>query len=499
EGGKRGPLRFVDVTEASGIDARGYGMGAAAADVDNDGFPDLYITNYGANELWRNRGDGTFENVTVRAGVGDERWSVPAAFLDLDLDGWLDLYVGNYLDVRLDRHKPCFAQSGAPDYCGPTSYEPQLDRFYRNLGGAGKGLRFADRTVEAGVAGGSGPALGLATGDFDGDGALDLYVANDETPNLLWMRRRGPSGEARFENEALFAGAAVNSDGLAESSMGLDAGDVDGDGDEDLFMAHLTQQTNTLYVNDGSGFFEDGSDASGLGMPSWPFTGFGAKLLDYDNDGRLDVLVVNGAVKTVEALARAGDPFPLGQTDQLFRNLGPAPASKAGAGGGVRFEDVTEQAGPALAVVAVSRGLAVGDLDNDGDPDAVIFDNNGPTRVLLSQVGSGRSWIGVEAWDGELRREAFGARVGARLDGRAPLWRRVRAEGSYATSNDPRLIFGLGDGKGSVEVTVEWPGGPAERFEGLEMGRYHRLVRGEGKPPETTAPAPAEGPGGGGL
>ncbi|MEM9598751.1 MAG: CRTAC1 family protein [Acidobacteriota bacterium] len=484
EGG--GALRFVDATDASGLDARGYGMGAASADFDNDGWPDLYINNFGSNELWRNLGPGAggtvrFENVTAKSGTAEERWSVSSAFFDADGDGWLDLYVSNYVDYRLANHKPCFGPAGGSDYCGPTSYEPLPDRLFRNRGDG----TFEDLSGRSGISAQPGSALGVITGDFDADGRLDVYVANDGQANFLW---RGLGG-GRFEDAALLGGCAVSSEGMPEASMGVDAGDVDNDGDDDLFMAHLSQETNTLYLNDGTGFFEDATAGTGLDLASWAFTGFGTKLFDYDNDGLLDVVVVNGAVKTVESLARAGDPYPLHQTDQLFRNVG-----------GGRFVEVTGDAGPAFGLSAVSRGTSVGDLDNDGDSDLVIYDNAGAARILLNQVGQDRGWIGIEAWDPERRREALGARVGVFVKGEATRWRTVRSDGSYASANDPRVIVGLGDA-GSVEkVRVEWPGGSVEDFPKPATRLYHRLERGAGTavPAETgkTEGAPsAEGGG----
>ncbi|MEM8930242.1 MAG: CRTAC1 family protein [Acidobacteriota bacterium] len=474
--GRKGALRFVDVTDEAGLAARGYGMGATAGDYDGDGWTDVYVTNLGANELWRNRGDGTFENVTEAAGVGDPGWSVPAAFVDADRDGRLDLYVGNYLDFRVSRHKPCFSAGGVQDYCGPSSFEPEADRLYRNLGPDAEGtVRFADITAAAGLGTASGGALGVVTGDYDGDGRIDLYVANDEMANHLWLAA-GQTGAVQFEEMALLGGAAVNADGLAEASMGVDAGDVDNDGDEDLFMSHLTAQTNTLYLNDGTGFFEDATAAVGLGLPSFAFTGFGTKLFDVDNDGWLDVLVVNGAVKSVEALVRARDPYPLHQTDQLFLNRGDG-----------RFRDATAEAGPAFDASAVSRGLAVGDLDNDGDLDALIFDNHSRVRLLRNEIGADRSWIGLEPWDTTHDRPALGARVGATIPDVGQRWRRVRVDGGYTSSNDHRVLVGLDDAEAIGTVRVEWPDGSVEIWNGLALGRYHRLEQGRGQAPPTGA------------
>ncbi|MEM1176824.1 MAG: CRTAC1 family protein [Acidobacteriota bacterium] len=450
--------RFRDITERSGIDARGYGMGAVAADVDGDGWVDLYVLNWGANQLWRNRGDGTFDDATEKVGVGDPGWSTTASFIDADGDGRLDLFVGNYLEFDLARHKPCFSASGAPDYCGPASYPPAADRLYRQRNDG----RFEDVTARFGLAGPKAAALGSIPLDADGDGRLELFVANDGMANHLWDWERG-----RFEEMALLAGCAVNGDGAAEASMGVDAGDVDGDGDEDLFMTHLDQETNTLYLNDG-GFFEDGSDAAGVALSSFSSTGFGTRLIDLDLDGWLDAVVVNGAIKALEPLVRAKDPYPLHQPNHVLRNLG-----------GGRFVEVSEKVGAAMGPSHVSRGLAAGDLDNDGDVDLIIFNNNGPLRVLENRV-SGAGWIGVEAVRKD--RVALGARVGVTAGDRTQ-WRRVGSGGSYASGQDPRQVFGLGAGAapGAVRVRIEWPGGAVEQWPSLEPGRYHQLAAGTGQ------------------
>ena len=466
EAGKPGTLRFSDVTARSGLEGTtGYGMGAVAGDFDNDGDPDLYVANFGPNQLLRNRGDGTFEDATRAAGVEDPLWTVATAWIDVDRDGWLDLFVSDYVAFRIAAHRPCHAPSGEVDYCGPIAYDAEPDRLYRNRGDG----TFENVTLGVGLDAAHGSALGVVTADFDLDGWPDVYVANDELPNQLWMNRGGK----RFEDLSLLAGAAVNLDGLAESSMGVDAADVDGDGDEDLFMTHLGGQTNTFYLNDGDGFFEDATLAAGLGAPSLARTGFGTAFLDVDNDGLLDLVVVNGAVKAIEELLRRGDPYPLHEPNQLYRNLG-----------GGRFEDATDRGGPAFEVSRVSRGAAIGDLDRDGDTDLVVANNAGPAEVLLNRIGQRAAWVGLEVLEpvGDGRtRPALGARVGLVRSGRPTLWRRVRTDGSYTASNDPSLLFGLGDEARIEKVRVEWVGNPAEEWTDVEAGGWRRLVRGEGR------------------
>lgn len=452
--------RFIDVTGESGLTADGYGMGVAAGDYDGDGYVDLYLTNFGANQLWRNLGDGRFEDVTASAGVGDERWSVSAAWVDYDRDGDLDLYVGNYVRYTFDNAKPCRSSTSARDYCSPLVYKPDVDTLYRNDGNG----RFSDVSVEAGVRKQFGGALGVVVGDFDSDGWPDIYVANDGVANQLWMNE----GDGTFRDEAILAGVGVNMDGSPEASMGVDAADFDGDGDEDLFMTHLARETNTLYINDGEGWFEDRTLAMGLANPSFQYTGFGTAWFDYDNDGWLDILAVNGAVTRVEEQMLAGEPFPLRQTNQLFRNEGQG-----------RYREVTAEAGPAFAVALVSRGAAFGDVDNDGDTDVLIANNAGPARLLVNEVGQNAAWIGFQLVEGPVL-DVYGAAVILEAGGRRIL-RRAGADGSYASSSDPRLVIGLGKAPADrLAATVIWPDGGQERFEGLATGAYHRLVRGRG-------------------
>ncbi|MDY7091933.1 MAG: CRTAC1 family protein [Acidobacteriota bacterium] len=449
-----GALRFTDVTEESGIDGRGYALGVAAGDYDNDGWTDLYVVLWGRNQLWRNRGDGTFEDVTDAAGAGDPGWSSSAAFVDLDGDGWLDLYVVNYVRFTFDNHKPCFAPSSAVDYCGPLAFEPQADVVLRNR---------RDGTFESLTLAPPAAGLGVATADFDGDGALDVYVANDQYENQLWRSR----SDGSLEDSALLSGAAVNLVGDMEASMGVDAADFDGDGDEDIFLTHLSNETNTLYRNDGHGGFTDATAAISLGAPSWPYTSFGTAWLDYDGDGWLDLFVANGEVRRIREQVEAGDPHPMRQPNQLFRNLQ-----------GRGFEEVTARAGKVFELSEVSRGAAVGDVDNDGDPDIVVTNNNGPVRLMINQSPP-RSWLGVRVLVGDPGRDALGARLALELSDGRTLWRRVRSDASFASANDPRVLFAL-PGASADALTVHWPDGAVERWDSPAPGRYHTLRQGEG-------------------
>ena len=453
-----GELRFSDVSAEAGLATDGYGMGVAAGDIDGDGWIDLYVTHVGPNRMWRNRGGGRFENVTATAGGGDPAWSVPAVFFDAESDGDLDLFVGNYVEFNLGAHTACASASGGLDYCSPRSFAPVPDRYFRNQGGG----RFEEASAAVGLANDYGYALGAIAVDADDDGRLDLYVANDWSPNLLWFNRDG-----RFDDRARIAGAAVNAAGVAEAGMGVDAGDFDRDGDEDVIVSHLTGETNTLYRNDGDGMFTDASLISRLGAPSLSWTGFGAGWIDYDNDGLLDFMVVNGAVRGRERAGEVG----FGQPNQLFRNLGD----------GV-FEEVSTLAGPAFTEPLVSRGAAFGDVDNDGDVDVLVTNNAGPAQMLINLVGQDYAWIGLRAVEPDPDRDALGSVVEVRLgDGRS-LIRRVRTARSYASSSDPRVLFGLGDAEGIEDVRVRWLGGAEETFGPLALRRYHTLRRGEGAP-----------------
>jgi hypothetical protein len=455
-------LRFVDITEESGIQSLGYGMGIATGDFDNDGWTDLYVTNYGSNELFRNNGDGTFANVTEEAGADDPRWSTSASFFDYDADGWLDLYVCNYVEVDITENKRCYAPSSARDYCGPSDFPPVPDRLFRNLGNG----RFEDVTGKALVSGDYGAGLGVVASDFNGDGRIDIYVANDGMANQLWVNQ----GNGRFVNDALFAGIAVNWMGRAEASMGVDAGDFDRDGDEDLFMTHLMQETNTLYVNDGTGLFDDQTLNVKLGAPSLSITAFGTGWFDYDNDGWLDIVIAAGAVRVLADRVRAGDPYPLDQRNQLYHN------QRDGT-----FEDVSSRGGEAFEIEEVSRGIAFGDVDNDGDTDILLINNNGPARLLINQFGHQQHWLGLKLLGMGLDRNMLGARIQVVPPEGPPIWRRVRTDGSYCSAHDPRVLVGLGEqGKVSL-VRVHWPDGREEEWREIPIDRYTTLREGEGQ------------------
>jgi hypothetical protein len=454
-----GELRFTDATASAGLAHAGYTQGVATGDYDNDGYTDLYVTAFGSNVLYHNQGDGRFIDVTATAGVDDPRWSTSAAFLDYDRDGDLDLFVANYVHFTVAGNKQCAGGDGTLDYCGPKSYRPVRDRLFRNEGDG----RFTDVSDVAGLGAAFGPGLGVSVADYNGDGWQDIYVANDGDDNELWINQ----GNGRFENTALMAGVAINAYGKAEASMGVTAGDFDGDGDEDLFMTHLDRETNTLYVNDGTGNFLDATDAYKLGRISLAYTGFGAEWFDYDNDSDPDLFVANGAVKIEEAYR--GQPFPYQERNQLIRN-----------DGDMGFSDMTQPAGPALALVEVSRGAAFGDLDNDGDIDIVVANNNGPTRLLRNMAVADNHWLTVQLEGTRSNRAGLGARVAVLRTGKPPLWRRVHTDGSYLSASDARVHFGLGTGTDVQAVGVVWPQGNREIWREITVDSFLTLQEGSG-------------------
>jgi hypothetical protein len=458
--GPRTP-RFTDVTARAGVALKAYGMGAAVGDYDNDGDLDLFVTSFGPETLYRNNGDGTFADVTSQAGVSDPFWSTTAAFVDYDRDGDLDLFVANYLDFTLAGNKSCTDALGARDYCGPRAYRPVPDRLYRNDGNG----RFSNVTEAAGIGAADGAGLGVAAGDYDGDGWLDLYVANDATPNQLWINRR----DGTFADEGVLSGSALNAAGNPEGSMGIASGDADGDGDEDLFVTNIVGETFVLYVNDGRGNFEDARIRSGLASPTARSTGFGTDWIDYDNDGWLDLFVANGAVNIVEA--QRGQPSPFRMKNQLFHNTG-----------GGRFVETSALAGPAFARAEIGRGAAFGDIDNDGDTDIVVTNNNGPVRLLINQANPAVHWLQVRvSQEAPANRFGLGARVGVERAGRPALWRRVKTDGSYLSASDVRVQFGLGPSSAFDALVVQWPDGQQERWTGLSGDGLVTLRRGTGR------------------
>jgi hypothetical protein len=451
----RGDGTFEDVTEVGGVGDRGYGSGVAAADYDRDGDVDLYVTNLGPNVLYRNEGDGTFTDVTAAAGVGDDGYGSSAAFVDYDDDGDLDLYVANYLDWSLGIERDCYSRGGMRGYCSPGVYaRPQHDTLYRNEGDG----TFTDVSKEAGILADAGHGLGVVANDLDGDGDTDIYLANDQMPNILWINE----GDGTFVDEALVRGCALNAHGRPEAGMGVVAEDVDDDGDWDLFMCHIDGETNTFYRNDG-GYFEDVTEMLGLGAVSQAYTGFGTSLFDYDCDGIQDIFIANGRVRLGDTMRE-----DYSEPNQLLRGLGT----------GV-FEDVSAQAGEALELLEVSRAAAFGDYDNDGDVDIVVNNNDGPARLFRNEACEGRHWISIQLRGRNLDRDAIGALVTVETDGQVRR-RIVQPAYSYCASNDTRVHFGLGDRDAVDTLTVTWPDGRVERHTDVPADQFLLLTEPEG-------------------
>jgi enediyne biosynthesis protein E4 len=459
----RGDGTFQDVTQGSGLGGQfqGYAMGAVAADYDGDGDEDLYLTGLGPNVLYRNNGDGTFTDVTAEAGVGTAAWSTAAAFADFDGDGDLDLYVVNYLEWTPAVNKPChFPRSSVRTYCHPKLYNAAADVLYRNDGGG----KLTDVSEAAGIANPiDGKGLGLIVSDLDGDGHMDVYVANDTMRNSLFRGR----GDGTFEDVGFAAGVGYDELGRAQGSMGVDAADVDGDGRFDLFTTNYEGEANALYRNVAPGLFEERGAALGLARDPAPLAGFGAAFLDYDNDGWQDLAVVNGhiIVNRGEHDARASALEP----GLLYRNTGAGFVSVAAAA-------------PELARPRLGRGLAVADVDGDGDLDLVLTENGGRAVLLRNELsGPGRHWLQVELEAPGPNRQAIGARVRVLAGGRWQV-REVRSGGSYLSHHQRGLHFGLGEAGAFERIEVRWPGGRLELFEGGAADRRLRLRRGAGAP-----------------
>jgi hypothetical protein len=458
-----GKLHFIDVTEKAGVGHIGYGMGVAIGDYDNDGFLDLYVTNFGSNVLYHNNGDGTFSDVTRLAQADDPRWSTSASWVDFDGDGYLDLFVCNYVDFTVSGNRGCFSTAGEPDYCTPKMYHAVPSRLFRNLGNG----RFEDVTESSGINKFYGPALGVLCADFNGDGRSDIYVANDTAANHLWLDQ----GDGSFREAGLDLGVAYNMDGLPKAGMGVTLADIENNDGLVLLVTNLTREGVTAFRRDGKGQFEDVTAQLGLLQPTFGYTGFGAQWFDYDNDGLLDLFVANGGV-TIGDSAQPGRS-PYAERNQLFHNERR----------GKQFRETSKIAGPAFRVREVSRGAAFGDIDNDGAIDIVVANNNGPVRLLQNQVGAKQHWLTVKLESPKANRYAIGARVAVLRKGHDTLWRRVSTDSSYLSAHDVRVHFGLGEHPAIDSVWVHWPSGPAEHFEGVQADRTVVLKQGAGHAP----------------
>ena len=463
----RGDGSFVEITARAGVGDTGYGMGVATGDYDADGDQDLYLTNFGPNLLYRNRGDGSFADIAARAGVRDDGWGTNAAFVDYDLDGDLDLYVANYIDYDLEDNQEC-GPGAVRAYCAPTVYPGQSGVLYRNDGEDS----FADVTEEAGLYTTAGRQLGAVFGDYDDDGDPDLFIASDKTPNFLFQN----NGDGTFEERGLRADVAYSGDGRPESAMGADLGDYDNDGRLDIIVATFQWVSNTLYRNDGNGFFTDVTFAAHLGIESLPYLGMTAAFLDYDNDGYLDIFVANGHLDSNVQEYDRGATYP--QKNQLFRNNGDG-----------TFAEVTQSTGPGLLIERVSHGAAFGDYDNDGDTDIFVSDSGAPHCTLLRNDGGSRNgYLAIRTVGTRSNRDGIGARIRV-VAGNLVQTREVRHSYGYMCANDPRVLFGLGGGGQVERVEIRWPSGMVQVFEEVEAGQLLTVREGEGGQIRTARPA----------
>ncbi len=476
---------FVDATTDSGLGDPSFSIGVATGDVNNDGYPDVFVTNYGQDKLFLNQKNGTFLDVTETAGIDNIRWSASACFFDYDRDGKLDLFVTNYVDYYPE--KQCETRQGKPDYCGPKSFSPTIDRLYHNITPDRTSKQelllpqFEDVTVASKIAQHAGPGLGVLAADFNGDDWPDLYVSNDQEANFLWINQQ----DGTFVDKAILLGAAYDFQGRPQASMGIAYGDTDEDGSFDLFLTHFQGETNALYLKKESIGFLESSQSTGLATPSLSYTGFGTKLADLDQDGDLDLLVVNGLVKIPDSShqnsntipqdeARFADPFwkQFAERNQIFLNDGTG-----------KFHEYKSDQDNFITARDVSRGLISGDIDNDGDLDFLVTNSGGAARIYRNETPQQGNWLQVRAIEPDLgSRDAYGAVVTV-VNGTRHWKRLINSASSYLSADDPRAHFGLGDIKKIDHIEVTWPDGSHERFPGGDVNQVRVLKHGTGSTP----------------
>ena len=457
-----GAGRFTDVTDAAGVGDASYGMGGVAGDYDNDGDADLYVTNFGRNLLYQNNGDGTFTDVTESAGVaGGDRWSSSCAFVDYDHDGNLDLYVVNYLNYDLAKDKDWVDWKGEKTYGNPQVYQGISDLLFRNNGDG----TFTDATRYAGVHNDGGKGLGVTCGDYDNDGRIDIYVANDTTPNFLYRN----IGDGRFVDIGPFSGAAYNEHGVAEGGMGVDFGDYNNDAFLDIFVTNFAYETNTLYHNTTIGALIDHTDIAKLGEASFLKLAFGTKFFDADNDGDLDLFVANGHLySTIES---DSDTLEYAQADQLFLNTGKS-----------SFVDASAESGEYFSTKRVGRGAAFGDYDNDGDTDIFVVNLNQEAALLRNEGGNKNNWLMIKTVGVKSNRDGIGARI--KLIGESGTQiREVAAGSSYLSGHDLRCLFGLGAENRVPRIEITWPSGLTQTLTDLSVNQLLLVTEGAGKEP----------------
>ena len=453
---------FSDITRGSGLDVELYGIGGAAADFDNDGHVDVYITALGGNRLFRNTGTGTFVDVTTKAGVADSGFSTSALWFDYDNDGKLDLFVSHYVSWTMDKDLFCTLDGRNKSYCTPESYRGQSPTLFRNRGNG----TFEDVTKRAGLYDPASKGLGVAMLDFDGDGRVDLFVANDTQPNRLYRNK----GDGTFVDAAVGAGVAFSEAGVARAGMGVDAADYDRSGRPSLIIGNFSNEMMALYHNEGTGLFIDEAPRSAIGRASLLTLTFGCFFFDYDLDGRPDIFAANGHV--ADDIQRVQARVAYAEVPHLFRNAGQK-----------QFQEVTRDAGAALQKAMVARGAAYGDFDNDGDLDILVTVNNGPARLLRNDAptgGSRNNVLRIQTVGTTSNRDGIGARVDVSVHGGATLWQMVKTGSSYASQSEFPLTFGLGDATLVDTLRIKWPSGRTETMTNVKANQIVTLKEGAG-------------------
>jgi enediyne biosynthesis protein E4 len=448
---------FTDVTERAGVAGGGYGMGVAVGDYNGDGFPDIYVTQFGHNILYRNNGDGTFTDVTEKAGVAAAGWSSSAVWFDYDNDGKLDLFVCQF--AEFDAAMGCGTDAtGVRHYCIPRIFKPRPSWLFHNNGDG----TFTDVSEETGIAAHLGKAWGAVATDVNNDGKLDLFVANDTVANFLFMNQGG-----RFEEAGLASGVAYSAEGRTRSGMGVDSADFNQDGQMDLFVANIDQEIFSLYQNNGDGSFDDVAMPLGVGMSTRWMSGWGLKFFDYDNDGDLDLILANGfpddLIDQTSSLVKWKEPLLLFHND------------------GKKFRNVSADSGPVFTRSFAARGLALGDFNNDGKIDVLITNNDAAPVLLRNYAGEGNHWLGVKLVGRKCNRDAVGARVTYQA-GDLKRSRMKVGGGSFLSSHDPRMVLGIGRRAKIDWLEVKWPlpGGGVERFKDVPLDRYITITEGAG-------------------